>query len=176
MERRARATPLDEKTTMRVRYDQGGGRMYVQNAGDETRDLIGDFYGEGDREFYFYVQTDIDTLCAAWEVSQREVVQTKQQREELREALVIAKQLAIEHAEAYKCDKAQIELQSLRTQLEDAVESRNFAQAAALQANADYITVRTQLKTTQREVNRLQVLVEIQECPNDSLLQQEKEQ
>ena len=34
-----------------MRYDHGGGRMY-QDAPDASAELVADFYGEADREYY----------------------------------------------------------------------------------------------------------------------------
>jgi hypothetical protein len=51
-------TPVDEHAKL-VRYEHGGGRFYREvayhrklYAGGTDRELIADFYNEGDREFY----------------------------------------------------------------------------------------------------------------------------
>ncbi len=51
------ATPYQEI----IRFDHGGGRIFVE---DEPRQLIADFYNEGDREFYVAACTAIPALIA----------------------------------------------------------------------------------------------------------------
>lgn len=63
-ERLAGATPVDPATTRQVRYEHGGGRMYVESGQRVglNRDLILDVYDEGNREFYFNAPADIRHL------------------------------------------------------------------------------------------------------------------
>lgn len=58
----AKATPDD--VLCMDRYDHGGGRMYVIEDGPHDRQLIADFYDEGNREFYASARTDIPRLVA----------------------------------------------------------------------------------------------------------------
>lgn len=60
-EQASAATQLHDKVITRTRYDNGGGRMYVENT---NRTLIGDFYNEGDREFYFYALDSVRYLLS----------------------------------------------------------------------------------------------------------------
>lgn len=56
-----------------IRYDHGGGRLYIPGDGDERRDLIADFYDEANREFYYRAPENIEALLAEVQRLQQEV-------------------------------------------------------------------------------------------------------
>lgn len=63
--RAEKATPTDGRYTKRVRYDHGGGRMYLAvplGVLNEERKLIIDAYDQDDREFYFHALDDVAFL------------------------------------------------------------------------------------------------------------------
>jgi hypothetical protein len=68
----AKATPLENATL--TRYEHGGGRLFVEGVPPkyEGRDLIADFYDEGNREAYYALMRAAPALLAALRASERE--------------------------------------------------------------------------------------------------------
>jgi len=57
-------TPVDTPKWTLIRYDHGGGRLFIDGEAGE-RTLIADFYNQGDREFYSAAPQLVRELLAA---------------------------------------------------------------------------------------------------------------
>lgn len=74
-----------------VRYDHGGGRLATFDA--EKRELIADFYNEGDREFYYWFANNAAALLDAAEELDRTRQQLVEEKANTNSTLAFAEEL-----------------------------------------------------------------------------------